>query len=144
MKRWLIGVIMLACGAATAGDAKKDLANLQGTWLNELEGKKHELKITKDGFTLSFAFGEKKASVTGTFKIDPTKSPKHMDLTITAAEGVPDKFKGKTSRAIYAVDGTTLKWYANQPGEEARGNEFPDKEGGQGDYLYLIFKRAAK
>lgn len=130
---------MLVAGAVTGGDTKTDQAKLQGTWTNDLKDENHVLKFTKD--TVSFTFeeaGEKKI-VTGTFKIDAAKKPKHMDMMVTG--GTVDKFKDKTALAIYELDGDTLKWCANEPGKDVRAEEFPEKQGG-GKYLYLIFKRA--
>jgi uncharacterized protein (TIGR03067 family) len=74
-------------------------------------------------------------------KIDSSKKPKHMDLTIKEAEGEIEKFKDQTALAIFELDGDTLKWCAAEPGSDSRPTEFPDKEGGEGKHLYLVFKR---
>jgi uncharacterized protein (TIGR03067 family) len=134
--------VLLACGlgvllvasAVTGGDDKSDLAKLKGSWIVEKDGKKSELKFDQNNFTFTL-YGD--FSVKGTFKIDASKKPKHMDMTITEGQ----EYVGKTSRAIYALEGDTLKWCANEPGKEDRAGEFPAKEG-EGKYLYLIFKRA--
>jgi uncharacterized protein (TIGR03067 family) len=142
MKTCALGLaILLAGGIAIGGDAKDDMAKLKGTWVHEGDGKKHELKFGKGTFTVTFSSSDKKGHVKGKFKIDASKKPKHMDLTITDVDGVPDEFKGKTSHAIYAIDGDSLKWCANKPGDDGRASEFPDKEG-EGKYLYFNFKRA--
>jgi uncharacterized protein (TIGR03067 family) len=147
MKTWLratgfLAVVAFAVGGAIGGDGKNDQAKLQGNWTNEVQGKKHEMKFSKDTFTLTFADGEKKAHVKGTFKIDAAKKPKHIDMMITEGEGPGEKFKGMTAHAIFELDGDTLKWCANQPGKDERPTEFPANEGGGGGHLYLIFKRA--
>ena len=128
--------LLLVGGGAFAGDAKDDLAKLQGTWHFEKDGKKIEFKVNKDAFTFSF---DEAATFKGTFKIDPSKKPKHMDLKID--EG--PMFQGQTALAIYELDGDTLKWCADEPGKNNRAGKFPEKEG-EGDHLYLIFKRAKK
>jgi uncharacterized protein (TIGR03067 family) len=126
--------ILVAASTTHGGDAKSELAKLQGSWIVELDGKKAELKLAKNDFTLTF---DDMAKFKGTFKIDPAKKPKHMDLTITEGE----KFKGDTAQAIYEVDGDKLKWCAHHPGKDGRATEFPEKQGPTGEYMYLIFKR---
>jgi uncharacterized protein (TIGR03067 family) len=130
------GLGLLVASVATGADAKSEMAKLQGTWTFEKDGMKLEMKFEKSNFTLTFD-GTK--SYKGTFKIDPSKKPKHMDLTVT--EG--DKYLGMTARAIYAVDGDTFKWCANEPGKDDRASEIPDKEG-DGKYFYVVFKKAKK
>jgi uncharacterized protein (TIGR03067 family) len=133
----VVGLGILLAGVATAGDAKSDLAKLDGTWIFEKDGKKAEFKFTKDAFTITIdGFGTFK----GTIKIDPSKKPKHMDLAI--AEG--PMFQGQTSLAIYDIDGDTLKWCAAEPGGGERATAFPEKEGDQGQHLYLVLKRTKK
>jgi uncharacterized protein (TIGR03067 family) len=135
------GLGLLLANAATGGDTKGELAKLQGKWTADKAGKKIELKFDKDKFTISF---EGKAFA-GTFKIDPSKTPKHMDLTITEVDPTVtegQKFVGKTALAIYAMDGDSLKWVASEPGKEDRPSAFPDKEGEVKGHLYLVFKRA--
>jgi len=133
-----LGFVLVA-GVVTGGDAKTDQAKLQGTWTSDLNSETHVLKISKETFSFTFEQGGEKKNVTGTFKVDPTKKPKQMDMKVTG--GTIDKFKDKTAHIIYELDGDTLKWCANEPGKEGRAEEFPDKEGG-GKHLYLIFKRA--
>src|SRR5207249_10588745 len=85
--------ILLIVGAAPGGEGKDDQAKLKGKWRAELDGKKIDLEFAKDAFTIDLDGMVFK----GTFKIDPKKKPKEMDLTIT--EG--DRFQGDTSPAIY-------------------------------------------
>ncbi len=123
---------LLAVGAAPGGDAKTDMAKLKGKWTGEWKGEKVTLTLDKDKFT--FAFGDK-AEFKGTFKINPSKKPKQMDLAVK--EG--PMYEGQTALAIYHVDGDTLKWHANNPGNDQRPKEFPKEEG---EHLYVIFKRS--
>jgi uncharacterized protein (TIGR03067 family) len=135
MKRMLAPglVLMLAVGAARGEEARDD-PKWQGNWVAETDGKKIEVTFGKDTFTITF---EGKHRYKGTFKTDPSKKPGEMDLTIKEGE----KFQGDTAYAIYEVQGDTLKWCAHQPGKEGRAKTFPDKEGEDGEYLYLVFKR---
>lgn len=142
MKTWLCATVLaLVGGAVIGGDAKNDIAKLQGTWTAEVQGKKHEMKFTKDKFTLSFADDQKKATASGTVKIDASKKPKHIDMNITEADGLAEKYKDMTAHAIYDLDGDTLKWCASQPGKDERPSAFPAEEGGK-EHLYLVFRRA--
>ena len=84
--------------------AAKDRERLQGVW-NFITGRrKVQLYITGDHFTAKFSNGE---VYVGTFEVDPTKKPKAMDMTV--AEG-PERYKGLTTRCIYALDGEHLVW----------------------------------
>ena len=65
--------------------------------------------------------------VKGTFKIDVTKEPKAIDMTVTGGQVEGDK--GKMVRGIYQVDGKMLKWCAADPDNETRPTEFATKAG---------------
>ena len=72
----------------------------------------------------------------GSFTLDPTKSPKEMDLTIDE----PEQRKGKYL-AVYELDGDTLKiTFANV------GQDRPTKlEAGKDDaWAMLVFERVKK
>lgn len=140
--RWLAFPVVL-CVAATLAHGgggekeKKDKkGKLQGSWVAEKDGKKAEMTFKKDSWTLVFD-GEKKFA--GTYKTDPTKSPKELDMEIK--EG--DKYVGMTAKCIYEISGDMLKWCASEPGKEERPKGFPEKEGEE-KTLYLIFKRVNK
>jgi uncharacterized protein (TIGR03067 family) len=132
-----LGLLLLA-GAAPGGDAKKDQDKLQGKWLAELDGKKVELKFTKDQFAITFSDGNQEKVFKGTVKINPDGKPKHIDLTIE--EG--DKFVGETALGIYELDGDTLKWCSNSPGKAERPSEFPAMQGEVAGSLYLVYQRS--
>jgi uncharacterized protein (TIGR03067 family) len=91
------------------------LARLQGKWkvvkvqaTDQLEielGKFVTFEFKGDKFTITIDVPDKvDKSLTGTIKIDPTKTPKTMDFT---AQSGPEK--GKTTLQIYQLDGDTLK-----------------------------------
>jgi uncharacterized protein (TIGR03067 family) len=92
------------------GDAvKKELKKFEGTWKIvslEVEGMKLPAKafegarliIKGDAFTMK----EEKVTHKGTFKVDPTKKPKMIDLIFTEGPA-----KGKTLLGIYELEGDT-------------------------------------
>lgn len=122
----------IATGLVQAGDAKKDQARLQGTWKATFEDKKLVLTLKDNTFT--FTMGDEK--YLGTFKIDPSKKPKHINMTVKKG----DKFVDKTSLGIYELKGDTLKWAANEPGKDVRPDEFAEREG----MLYVVLDRQKK
>ena len=127
---------------ASAGDAKAkdDQKTIQGTWTMMKGDEKARLTFTKDKFTLEF-MGK---TVMGTFKLDPTKKPATIDMTVTkGSDADTQNYEGKTSLGIYAFDGDKLKWLAPQPGKDERPKAFPvDDEKPKG--LYGVFSREKK
>jgi uncharacterized protein (TIGR03067 family) len=135
----LAATALLLTGLAVAGDTKEDLKKLEGTWKGEFEGKKLEMKMEKDKFTVTFSFGDNDIVFKGKIKIDPSKKPKEIDLTVEEGKD----FQGKTSQGIYEIDGDSLKWCANEPGKDTRPKAFPDKEGETGEgHMYLVLKKS--
>ena len=100
----------LAAVAVAAAPADADRAALRGTWVLEaatLEGRDHTddfrgMKLVLDGdrYTLDFDTNTDK----GTFALDPTKTPKRIDVRSAAGP-----FKGKTLPGIYELKGDTLR-----------------------------------
>jgi hypothetical protein len=43
---------------------------------------------------------------------------------------------------MYELDGDTLKWCANSPGQTDRPTEFPAMQGETAGSLYLVYKRS--
>src|SRR5262249_14318310 len=93
-------------------DIEKELKKFQGTWSfesSEAGGQKlpadelKELILVFEGNKFTVKKGDQVVQV-GTEKIDPSKSPKTVDVTIT--EG-PEK--GAVMLGIYEIDGDTLK-----------------------------------
>jgi uncharacterized protein (TIGR03067 family) len=132
----LTAIVLAGAGWAAAQNGDKDLEKLQGRWVTEKSEKEGtaEFKFEKNKFTILI---DGKDSYKGTFKIDASKKPKQMDLTVTEGE----KFKDETSLALYQIEGDTLKWCAGEPGKKDRPKEFPEKQG-DSKYLYLVLKRA--
>src|SRR5947209_2159895 len=106
MKRLLVVLTLgtlIATGLVRGGEGKKDSAALQGTWHATKDDKKIVLHFKGDKFTATIDENEK---YKGTFKLDPSKKPKHIDMTVK--EG--DKFVNMTSLGIYELKGDKMKW----------------------------------
>jgi uncharacterized protein (TIGR03067 family) len=135
-------VIVGSFGLTWAGDAKdKGAKALQGAW-KAIEGGKDgtTLTFTADKFVLQF----KDDSATGTFKVDASKNPKTIDMHITGGTAkVAEKYKGKISLGIFAIEGNKLKWCAGEPGSDDRPTAFPTKDS-KTKSLYIIFEREKK
>jgi uncharacterized protein (TIGR03067 family) len=78
-----------------------------------------EGQLTFKGNTLHWK--SNKDDDTGTFTIDPTKKPKHIDIT---AKGLNN---GMTVKAIYELNGDQLK-ICMDPTSQDRPKEFKSKE----------------
>jgi uncharacterized protein (TIGR03067 family) len=130
--------LVWAAGAATGDDAQRELANLKGTWVTELNGKTYIVNFNGEKFATIFEFDEGTTTTSGTITIDPAKKPKHMDWKFAEGTGRGEKLKGTTAPTIYQLDGDTFKFSASR--KKVRPEDFPDKEG-VGDCLCLVFKR---
>src|SRR6476646_3385575 len=93
-------------------DAEKELKKFQGTWTiesSEAGGQKapadqlKDMTVTFEGDKHTVKNGSEVIQV-GRQKIDPTKSPKTIDVTMTEGPS-----KGKVMLGIYEFDGYTLK-----------------------------------
>jgi uncharacterized protein (TIGR03067 family) len=147
-----IGVVFWVCLFATpqaavgreakGGDAGKELARFQGTWVVH----KHlsrgadfpvekEAKVVIEGTTLK-GFEDGKLVQTLNFRIDPTKSPSQIDL-------IPPKgvAKGETVPGIYKFEGDTLTIATGFGREErkTRPKSFEDRT----KLFIMILRRAA-
>lgn len=141
------GLVLVVWGRVRAsGDAKRmaievHRKELDGTWLGVLgrfDGKKvvedeaKEVQLTISGERYTLVRGDKIDR--GTSKIDPTRNPKTMDLTVMGGE-----FEGQTLLGIYEVVGDTHKACFSTAGK-ARPVEFAS-EPGSGQILW-VFARA--
>ena len=141
--RWTLHFVVifgvLAFSVVHAGEAGKDLKALQGEWQAvELigQGKKateeevKQFRLVIKGNDLSI--GNRKS----TFKIDPTKSPKAID--VTPLDGPQ---KGKVIPGIYALEKGQLRiCISNGPNDSDRPKEFK-AEPGTG-YVVITLERA--
>jgi uncharacterized protein (TIGR03067 family) len=121
--------------AAWSADAKDDDA-IEGTWLPsaaELGGKMFPDEVRK---TIKLVIKDDKYTVTvgkqvdqGTIKLNPSATPKAMDIT-----GTEGPNKGKTILAIYERKGDTLRICYDLSGKN-RPTEFKTEAGTQ---LFLV------
>jgi uncharacterized protein (TIGR03067 family) len=142
------GVLALLAGLLLAADpdkdeTKRDRELLQGAWrATSVEAGGKAFKPERDSITFfeGDAFTVKKGDgvqVKGTFKIDTSKNPRTIDLTVTGGQVEGDK--GKVVRGIYQVDKEALRWCTAEPGDETRPKEFTTKEGSK--QSLIVFKR---
>ena len=115
--------VVLLMGADDLSDkaAKEELKQLAGTWqvvpLDGSEGdkdaqtaaKKLKTKIDGDKYTV---MSEGKVVEEGTLKVDPSKTPKTMDMTVTKGDG-----KGRVVECIYKLDKDSLRLSTALPGK---------------------------
>jgi uncharacterized protein (TIGR03067 family) len=127
-------LFLSASPAADKDDAKKDQEALQGAWkiVASETGGMDRTGETKDHFIVfeGDTFALKKGDdvgLRGTIKLDPSKKPRAIDVTIT--EGGQEGEKGKVLHGIYELGTGTLKWCTSGPGGTDRPEEFSTKEG---------------
>jgi uncharacterized protein (TIGR03067 family) len=133
--RWcslLVLVAPLGVGAGPLEDAaKKELEPFQGSWKavsiqhadgrQASEGEVQNTRLVVEGnkFTLT----GKDSTLSGTFTVNPTKTPKTIDVLLTAQDGRETKFLG-----IYQIEGGTRKSCFALPGRE-RPAQFSSEKG---------------
>jgi len=137
----LVLVSGLLIGFAGEEATKKEYAKFEGTWsfaLVEVEGTKrpsgpfatHKIIIGKEG---RFVVVQGPRVTRGSFKLDPTQTPKHFDNTAIGPSG-----KSQTSPGIYELDEDTYKVCFSLSGKE-RPTALGSKPGsGQ---IYFVLKR---
>ena len=125
-------------------DVEKDLKKFQGTWnfeSVEAVGKQEsasdfkDMTVTFEGDKFTVKKGHEVIQV-DTEKIDPSKSPKTVDVTVT--EGLS---KGAVMLGIYEIDGDTLKVCFDPEGKK-RPTEFKTAPGSQ--EFFNVHKRVKK
>jgi len=132
-------VVLLIAAGGPAQDTKKELEKLQGEWTMvsmETKGmkagdkvvKQYKLTIKGDQWTVTTLKGGARA----TFKIDPSKNPKTIDLTFELNK------KGTPSRGIYKLEGDTLI-LCRAAGDRERPKEFKTTEEAG---ILVVWKRA--
>jgi uncharacterized protein (TIGR03067 family) len=148
MKRFLVLVVSVALLAADAKDdaVKKEVEKFQGSWTGvslEAGGQKapdefaKQNKITFTGDKYVQTMGGQTVEA-GTQKLDPTKKPKTMDISVTEGD-----MKGSTQLGIYEIEGDTLKICVAEHGSKDRPTEFATKAGSR-NMLIVLKKDKAK
>jgi uncharacterized protein (TIGR03067 family) len=135
----MIHLLTLLVVSVPAADKPTDATRLRGRWVvvaATFDGKKTPAEALKgreidfgDGTFTALVGGKKKNTLT--FKLDPSKKPKRIDLR---REGVADPALG-----IYALDGGELKLCYGEPGDP-RPSAFASKPGSR--HFLLVLRRA--
>jgi uncharacterized protein (TIGR03067 family) len=138
--------LALCLSPITRADEKADadLKAMVGKW--KVEKAEYDGKdITAFFTTLKFGihaggkytvdFGKEKDE--GTFTVDPSKSPKEVDVK---SEAGPNK--GKTIKAIYKIDGDTMTVCYEHDTNEPRPTKFESKA--KTTHLLITYKREKK
>jgi len=140
MTRTLIIVaVALAITPATQAESKEEgLAKLQGKWRVERIEENGVAEPDEEAKRFVLVFKENRINVElrgqvehTDFQIDPTKSPKEIDMIPQYGDD-----KGKKFRGIYEIDGDTLRICATPLAER------PKKIVSEQGTLILILKRA--
>jgi uncharacterized protein (TIGR03067 family) len=134
----MFGWCSLSWASLFAADSEMELKKFDGTWTlssGEAEGKaltEMQLKggtlVIKDGhFTITMPAKEK---LTGTQKVDPSKTPKTIEITDDSGAN-----KGKTSLGIYEFKGEEFHCVFAPPGKDrpAKFSTAPDS----GQWLHV-------
>jgi uncharacterized protein (TIGR03067 family) len=140
----LVLVAGLLVAADAKDDAKKELEKLQGDWVmvsSERNGealpdeqvKALRRTIKDDEFTVT---RDNETVAKGKFTVDPSKSPKTIDVTITEGDNTD-----KTMKGIYEIDGDNYK-VCFAPFSKDRPKEFSSK--GDEGLVLSVWKKAKK
>jgi uncharacterized protein (TIGR03067 family) len=142
MLRPAVALFAIAFAAPFAGQkpAPRPAVALQGTWvmtsMNErptAEGSA-ELSLTFSGANYHQTYAGK-VNERGTFKVDTSKKPMTIDLTIVEGGDA-----GKTQLGIFELSGDTLRMHFDAAGGTARPTDMKAKEG----TLLVVMKKQAK
>jgi uncharacterized protein (TIGR03067 family) len=133
----LLAVVFGTAGVVAGGDAKGDLKKFEGTWsvVSAKKGGKDapeeekikDVRLTFSGDKLTIKHGDK--TMEGTFKIDPGKKPRQIEVTMMD-KGVEGIYRFKK--------GGLLEICVNEPGG-GRPTEFKSPEDSK--TMLLVLKR---
>ena len=145
--RIAVVTLVYTLGLLTSGDnadVEKELKKFHGTWTFESveAGGKEQPAADFKGMTVTFEgdrYTVKKGDEViqvGTQKLDPSRSPKAIDVTVV--EGLN---KGAAMLGIYEIDGDNLKACFDTQGKK-RPTEFKTAAGS--GHMLVVLKRAKK
>ncbi|HEY7155708.1 MAG TPA: TIGR03067 domain-containing protein [Gemmataceae bacterium] len=117
----LVGFALLVAAEPARDDAAVDLKKLQGTWIMaelEINGQQVPEEKRKDTILVlkndKYIIKIKNKTYETTFKLDPSKDPKEIDMFFPDGPNAP-----KVSKGIYRLDGDTFQLCrAQAPGED--------------------------
>jgi uncharacterized protein (TIGR03067 family) len=144
----LYTLVLTASGGTGAcaddkSDVEKELKKFEGTWTFEsIEAGDKEVPVSEfKGVTVTFA-GDKYTVKKGddliqaaTLKLDPSRSPKTLDVTVTEGPN-----KGVVMPGIYEISEDTLKVCFDPDGKK-RPTDFKSRSGSQ---TLVVHKRMKK
>lgn len=110
----LATVLGLFLGCATLH--KSDSAILQGTWVGQEVGRNTpgECSLIVSGNNFEFRGADSREWYKGTFALRPEAQPRQLIGNI--ADCPAPQYVGKTVNAIYRIEGDTLIFTGNEPG----------------------------
>ena len=142
MHALVLATVSLLVAAAPPNDdaTKKEIEKLRGKWESEatvVKGEKHWTTLVIDEKGISWQNNQLKGHVGSTsdvkftYKLDPTRKPKEIDLTWAEFAN-----KGKVQLAIYELDGDALK-ICESPVGRVRPKKFESNKGSGQSMLTL-------
>jgi uncharacterized protein (TIGR03067 family) len=137
----LLTLFAIAADSPTNQAAQKEMKKLEGAWsmvslevnanlTSEEDAKNFKLEVAGDKWNVSI----NDHTIEATYRVDPTKSPKEIDLTYL--EG---PIKGQPIAGIYLLEGDTLKMCRCQEPNKDRPTEFATLAGS--GLLLVVWKR---
>lgn len=132
----------LLLAADAKDDAKKELKAMEGTWqvtsmendgqkTPEEEAKQFKVILKGNEYTLKQLDNTVNQ---GTFKIDPSKKPKTIDIMPKEGDNT-----GATMKGIYELKGDTQKACWGSPDKDR-----PTKFSSEGGYTLIVYKKIKK
>ncbi len=106
---------------------------LQGTWVVAAGRWKCQLLFAAHNFALRFPNGD---IYLGIYTVDPTATPAAMDMSV---EDGPEQYRGQTALCLFELEGNTLRWRPNEPGNPERHAAFNAE--GEGKWPTLVLRR---
>jgi uncharacterized protein (TIGR03067 family) len=125
--KFALAAMLLTAGVLLADDRKDDRKAFQGTW-TIVDTKKGDTKdkepvtaptVVFDGDKYKIKAGEKVVEE-GTFSVDGSKTPRHIEVAATAG-----KDKGQKWHGVYEIKGDTLKAVVG-PTDKDRPTKYDD------------------